>query len=416
MDLPGMVDIPPTKRLRWALRIMASHESLHFVGEGVVAMLRRQIKAPKHQLACPIGGLLAAIRSIDQSGPKGLDFKSLTVATIVALRAQTLWRSGDIARMSFGLWCWKGQFFVKCLQKGCRARWASIGGHALSLLLEYLWRVRNAPAKFVFRWANYPRLCLGRDRISNLVSSFMVAHGLPQGVWKAHSLRNGAATHLLQAGVPLPVVQSRGGWADEKTLIKHYALLSNTIDWEAFLFASSSSSSHVSPSSHVPSFHLGTFHSGHAARNEVSAAATAGSDAGCGVAYAVTRPTVVASPGFGLVVLDLVVEGADRQDLMAVATRRKWIRAALLLQLCLRALVLVQSKIWPRAAAAAANCRSCPQPLLLLQQVWNCGHSLVPLCGLCLCPAPSHSGFVSACDARFALRWAWCCPWGLVVP
>lgn len=52
----------------------------------------------------------------------------------------------------------------------------------------------------------------------------MARAGLPQ--LKFHTLRKTGATILLDAGVPLQVVQRMGGWKKPDVLLRHYAAVS----------------------------------------------------------------------------------------------------------------------------------------------------------------------------------------------
>eukprot|EP01012_Entosiphon_sulcatum_P030931 TRINITY_DN3850_c0_g1_i15.p2 TRINITY_DN3850_c0_g1~~TRINITY_DN3850_c0_g1_i15.p2 ORF type:complete len:215 (+),score=23.17 TRINITY_DN3850_c0_g1_i15:739-1383(+) len=79
---------------------------------------------------------------------------------------------------------------------------------------------------------------LGRERISKLALEHMKRSGIDTGKYKAHSLRGATATTMLALGVPMHVVQARGGWASEANFNFHYARMHQRVDFDAVISTS----------------------------------------------------------------------------------------------------------------------------------------------------------------------------------
>ena len=63
----------------------------------------------------------------------------------------------------------------------------------------------------------------------------MTQLGIPTEAFKAHSLRDATATHLMLNGMEPQWVQSRGGWQSLETMQMYYNRIHQQQDWEAAL-------------------------------------------------------------------------------------------------------------------------------------------------------------------------------------
>lgn len=110
--------------------------------------------------------------------------------------------------------------FVRCMGKGGKERIVPIGSFAMDALREYIGDLRRvlteptpkAEALFVSRTGRP----LDRTNIWRLVSRYAAAAGIPTPV-SPHTLRHCFATHMLQGGADLRIIQELLGHADVAT-------------------------------------------------------------------------------------------------------------------------------------------------------------------------------------------------------
>lgn len=110
--------------------------------------------------------------------------------------------------------------YVRCFGKGRKERVVPIGSYAIDAVREYIHGLRMAltelaghvEALFVSRTGRP----LDRTNIWRLVSGYAAAAGMPTPIGP-HTLRHCFATHLLQGGADLRIVQELLGHADVTT-------------------------------------------------------------------------------------------------------------------------------------------------------------------------------------------------------
>ena len=153
---------------------------------------------------------------------------------IISLRLTTLMRATDLAHTTWGLfhseadWQLHNELFIHCTSKTGKRQSFSVKGSTLQQLINYLHRHIQNPAPFLIGHTRNPEHLLGPERIEKRCPHAMQALGIHTDIFKSHSLRGATATHLLRAGVPAHLVQARGHWTNQNTMIEYYGRLHQT--------------------------------------------------------------------------------------------------------------------------------------------------------------------------------------------
>jgi integrase/recombinase XerD len=110
--------------------------------------------------------------------------------------------------------------YVRCFGKGGRERIIPLGSHAVEALRAYIRGLRQVLAESAGRvdavFLSRTGLPLDRTNLWRLVTRYAAAAGIQQTV-SPHTLRHCFATHLLEGGADLRVVQELLGHADVAT-------------------------------------------------------------------------------------------------------------------------------------------------------------------------------------------------------
>ena len=147
-------------------------------------------------------------------------------------------RLGDLHNM-VGIVCtYSNQYFVCARDKKGQLVTARVDGITRDLVLEYLFRYRNHPARLFFRNQNNPALCISAERIAKHCLVAMEALGVTTHVFKAHSIRGATPTFLLSLGVDRRLVQAGGQGSSEGCMDRYHSRLHNLILWDQVLHAS----------------------------------------------------------------------------------------------------------------------------------------------------------------------------------
>ena len=248
--IAALRDVDLRKRCRWVKCWGVIHPSLLPSVGAALKRLKRQGKAPRYDQYFSLTPLLKWLKGLGVFPFSHLPVADLLDATVIALRLGNLMRSGDLARISWGLWTLEGMYFIKVLTKGGCPRVVSVQGLALDLLLAYVWRHRNIPGVRMFRQLPHPAFPLGAERLAKRTLLVMGTLGVDTTIFKAHSLRGAAATFFMKAGVPKELVQARGGWSSQETLMQYYSRAHQSFNWDACLglsFASTASGDSATP-------------------------------------------------------------------------------------------------------------------------------------------------------------------------
>lgn len=110
------------------------------------------------------------------------------------------------------------QGFLRCIGKGDKERMVPIGGQAIQTLQQYLqlvraqWQKKRQPYVFI----NHRGNPLTRQYVHVLIKNKLIEQGLDERL-SAHSFRHSFATHLLDGGADLRIVQELLGHSDIQT-------------------------------------------------------------------------------------------------------------------------------------------------------------------------------------------------------
>ena len=111
-------------------------------------------------------------------------------------------RSVDLANIVWALFQHEDAFYVKTTNKSGRALIFTLNGITIQLLIYYLAHHLDHPGLFLFRYINDKANTLGPERLAKRVLQIMKHMDINTDIFKAHSFRGAAASHLLQRNVP----------------------------------------------------------------------------------------------------------------------------------------------------------------------------------------------------------------------
>ncbi len=106
--------------------------------------------------------------------------------------------------------------FLKCKGKGDKERIVPLGKVAIEALDDYLTQVRSKLPKSEFVFVGHQGKALTRQRIWQLIRNYARLAGIQKKI-TPHTFRHSFATHLLEGGADLRIVQELLGHADIST-------------------------------------------------------------------------------------------------------------------------------------------------------------------------------------------------------
>ena len=230
-----MRDVELRTRLKWLKCWGDIHPTLQSQVASASKALKRQGKAPRYDQFFSLNPLLQWLKNLGGFPFAQLPVGDLLDAAVLALRMGNLMRSGDISRVAWGIWTLEGMYFLKVVTKGGAPRVVSIQGLTFDLVLAYVWRHRNCPGVKMFRQLPHPAFPQGAERLAKRTLKVMESVGLDTTIFKAHSVRGASATFFMQAGVPKELVQARGGWTTQETVLQYYSRAHQSYNWDGAL-------------------------------------------------------------------------------------------------------------------------------------------------------------------------------------
>ncbi len=228
-------DIRPNVRVKTLASMWEKAESpqIRAMILGAMRRVTRQGKRPKYPVFYKVGPLVE--KAFDDVELPNLGMGDLVDRLISQLRLTTLARSGDLARVVWGLFQQDGQFFLRFTDKNAALQTASAQPATVATIREYMSRHLYHPGEFLMRCVSDPSRPMGAQRIAKRTVEVMGGLGIDTRIFKAHSLRGAAATAMMEQGVPKDHVQARGGWRSSATLEEYYARLHQGVQWERVL-------------------------------------------------------------------------------------------------------------------------------------------------------------------------------------
>ena len=231
-------DVPHKTRTAWLQHALHQNDNpvqrTHL--QACLRRLQTAAKKAKHDVFYSIQPLLT--RAFTPAPLMTLSMPTLLDTLLLQIRLTTLLRSVDTANITWALFTHEHQYFIRASDKKGQLLTLNITGQTLDTLIEYLYRHREHPGIFLFRYVNDLDQCLGAERLAKRLLHIMQQCGIDTATYKAHSLRGATATHLLRLGLPVGWVQTRGNWTSQSTLDTYYNRLHNTKDWSNLLLAS----------------------------------------------------------------------------------------------------------------------------------------------------------------------------------
>ena len=234
--LESQHDIPIKWRLEWTQQAMREQTD-----PMRTLILKQSIKRLKSNKSKPRYPIFYKVQPLidwafeDNQDPKQWNQQTILDKLIIQLRLTTLMRSYDLAQVVWGLFEQDENFYIKTTTKMGQIATFSVTGKTLATMLHYMSGFIDKPALFLLRPTKNPHVCLGAERIAKRALNVMREVGVNTEVFKAHSIRGAAATHLMSKNVPQNLVQSRGGWTSSATLDKYYSRLHQEKNWEELL-------------------------------------------------------------------------------------------------------------------------------------------------------------------------------------
>jgi integrase len=166
----------------------------------------------------------------DGLSPKA-SLTTLRDAVIITLRITTMARDFDLAEVLPAVYSDGHRRYLKYTAKGSTGRTTSITGDVLHIVQKYILAAEAYKGQRLIQYADGSHRALSRDRIAALARERMTAAGIDTTVYKPHCLRGAAATMAAILGVPADLIQGRAGWADAKTMARHYQAAHQALDW-----------------------------------------------------------------------------------------------------------------------------------------------------------------------------------------